>query len=222
MTAGVAAAVWAVRSRSSSVFGPSVWRGPQDQRILAVTFDDGPSEGTPELLELLSHLGIPATFFMCGAHVQRLPDVARAVRDAGHEIGNHTQNHPLLCMRQPAFLRTELTQAQQNITEVTGVKPRWFRAPYGVRWPGLAGVQQELGLTGVMWTVIGFDWTFTADRIAARVLKHAGPGGIICLHDGRELKANPDISQTIEAVRIAIPELLRRGYQFRTVTGMFG
>jgi peptidoglycan/xylan/chitin deacetylase (PgdA/CDA1 family) len=170
---------------------------------------------------VLSDLGVRATFFMCGAHALRLPAIARHVRDAGHEIGNHTQNHPFLWMRSRAFLRTEITDAQRSISEVTGVPPRWFRAPYGVRWPGLARVQQDLGLTGVMWTVIGYDWTLTADRIASRVLKHAGPGGIICLHDGRELRPNPDISQTIEAVRIAIPKLLGQGYEFRTLTQIF-
>src|ERR1700738_1083883 len=91
--AGVCAAsafmAWAVRGRSSSVFGPSVWRGPRDRRTVALTFDDGPSERTPRVLAPRARSGVPATFFQCGANVRRLPEVARAVRGAGHLIGNH-------------------------------------------------------------------------------------------------------------------------------------
>ncbi|MBZ5586763.1 MAG: polysaccharide deacetylase family protein [Acidobacteriia bacterium] len=70
---------WAVRGRSARVFGDSVWRGPRERRAVALTFDDGPSEGTPEILEILARYGAAATFFQCGANVERLPSIARAV-----------------------------------------------------------------------------------------------------------------------------------------------
>src|SRR5579864_7544632 len=85
----VAAAGWfayAVRGRSSSVFGSSVYHGDRGRPALALTFDDGPSESTPELLKILARNGVPATFFMCGENVHRLPAVAREVASAGHEI----------------------------------------------------------------------------------------------------------------------------------------
>src|SRR5215471_16707317 len=97
--AAVAGAAWAVRGRSSAVFAPSIWRGPRDRRAIALTFDDGPSESTPALLELLARQNVPATFFQCGANIERLPHIARAVSDAGHEIGNHTGSHPMFCFR---------------------------------------------------------------------------------------------------------------------------
>ena len=93
----VAAAAWAVRGRASSVFGKSVWHGPRDSQLLALTFDDGPSVGTEEILSVLADYGIPATFFQCGANVDALPAVARAVVKAGHEIGNHSS--ATLCSR---------------------------------------------------------------------------------------------------------------------------
>src|ERR1051326_877558 len=86
---------WAVRGRASSVFGPSVWHGDRGRRSIALTFDDGPSESTPQILEILEDYGVPAAFFQCGANVERLPKVARAVRKAGHEIGNHSHSHAL-------------------------------------------------------------------------------------------------------------------------------
>src|SRR5262245_61738894 len=85
---------YAVRGRSSQVFGPSVYQGSRNRRLIALTFDDGPSESTPELLAILKKHDVLATFFMCGSNVDRLPEVARMVQQAGHEIGNHTDSHP--------------------------------------------------------------------------------------------------------------------------------
>ncbi|MDZ4799529.1 MAG: polysaccharide deacetylase family protein, partial [Bryobacteraceae bacterium] len=176
---------WAVRGRASTVFAPSIWHGPA-VRELALTFDDGPSESTPQLLNVLARHSVRATFFQCGMHARRLPAVAREVVDAGHEIGNHTENHAPLWLRSTGFLRDEIGRAQHSIAEATGMAPRLFRAPYGVRWPGLGGIQREFGLTGVMWTVIGNDWSLPAGAVATRVGNGARPGAIVCLHDGRE------------------------------------
>lgn len=209
---------WAVRGRSSTVFGPSVWRGPQDRAAIALTFDDGPSESTPRLLEILAGSGVPATFFQCGANVERLPAIAREVRLAGHEIGNHSHTHPIFRLRSPSFVSQELARAQQAIENHTGARPAWFRAPYGVRWFGVAAAQRRLDLTGVMWTVIGYDWKLTAEAVVNLVSARTANGVIICLHDGRELRPKPDIGVTAEAVRRLVPMLLDRGYRFETVS----
>ncbi len=216
--AAVAWAGWAVRGRSSAVFGPSQWRGPRDRRAISLTFDDGPSESTPLILETLARYGVPATFFQCGANVERLPEVARAVSQAGHEIGNHTYSHPLLCFRSPAFMEHELGRTQHVIQERTGATPAWFRAPFGVRWPGLAGAQRNAKLDGVMWTVIGYDWKLKSGEVVTRVARKVCNGAILCLHDGRELRVRPDAGHTVEAVRRLVPLLLDRGYEFETVS----
>ena len=209
---------WAVRGRSSAVFGRSLWRGPRGRRTIALTFDDGPSESTPAILDVLARHGVPATFFQCGANVERLPSIARAVCGAGHEIGNHSQTHPFLCFRSPQFMLHQLERAQKAIEDRAGVRPIWFRAPYGVRWPGLGAAQRRLGLTGVMWTVIGYDWNLTAEAVVRRVSGRISNGAIVCLHDGRELRCKPDVRTTIAAVERLIPMLLDRGYQFETVS----
>jgi peptidoglycan-N-acetylglucosamine deacetylase len=216
--AAMAGAAWAVRGRSSAVFAPSIWRGRSDRRAIALTFDDGPSESTPALLELLARYGLSATFFQCGANVERLPQTARAAFDAGHEIGNHSHSHPMFCFRPPDFMRGELERGQRAIEANTGAHPTLFRAPYGVRWPGLRSAQARLGLTGVMWTVIGYDWNLAAEGIVRRISGSVSNGAIICLHDGRELQANPDIRNTIRAAEQLIPMLLDRGYRFETVS----
>src|SRR5579862_3311316 len=219
--AGVCAAAafmaWAVRGRSSSVFGSSFWQGSRQRRALALTFDDGPSESTPRLLEILARHNVTATFFECGHNVARLGDVARAVREAGHDIGNHSYSHPLLSFQSPRFIAQELRLARDTIEDHTGVRPRWFRAPYGVRWFGLRPALRELHLTGVMWTVIGYDWKHQAAAVVKRVAGAVSDGAILCLHDGRELRVQPDIGVTLEAVRNLVPMLLDQGYTFETV-----
>src|SRR5690242_5084135 len=155
---GMGLAAWAVRGRSASIFGRSRWRGPRDRASIALTFDDGPSETTPQLLECLRKHGVQATFFQVGVNVERLPSIAREVAAAGHEIGNHSYTHPLLCFRSAGFMERELGRAQEAIARTAGVTPVWFRAPFGARWVGLGAAQRRFGLTGVMWTVIGYDW----------------------------------------------------------------
>jgi peptidoglycan-N-acetylglucosamine deacetylase len=210
---------WAVRGRSARFFGPSVWHGSRDRRTLALTFDDGPSESTPCILEILERYGVSATFFQVGMNVERLPAVARSVHEAGHEIGNHTYSHRFLCdprsgLRPGQFIERELRRAQETIGRHAGACPNWFRPPYGVRWFGLAKALQGLGLTGVMWSVIGYDWKRPAGAVIARVAGGVSPGAIVCLHDGRELRAKPDIGATVEAVRRLVPLLLDQGYKF--------
>jgi peptidoglycan/xylan/chitin deacetylase (PgdA/CDA1 family) len=218
LLAGAGFLAWAVRGRSAAVFGRSVWRGPRGRRTIALTFDDGPSEGTGRILEILARHRIAATFFQCGANVERLPGAAREVRDAGHEIGNHSHTHPLFCFRSPGFMEEELRRAQDSIRERAGAEPVWFRAPFGARWFGLGGVQRRLGLTGVMWSAIGYDWNLKAEAIVERIAPRVSNGAILCLHDGRELRARPDIGATVEALQRLVPLLLDRGYNFETVS----
>ncbi|MEP7352745.1 MAG: polysaccharide deacetylase family protein [Acidobacteriota bacterium] len=214
------AAAYAVRGRSSSLFAPSVYRGDPEQPLIALTFDDGPSRSTPALLEILADHGVPATFFMCGRNVRRFPVIAQEVRIAGHEIGNHSDNHSYLHFKTPEYIFRDLAIAQQTIRATTGVRPRWFRAPYGVRWFGLRSAQQRLGLTGVMWTVIANDWKWPGCRVARMMAQRARNGTIYCLHDGRGLRPSPDIRSTLEAVDMVIPKLQSQGYRFVTLTEM--
>src|ERR1700732_3020284 len=111
---------YAVRGRSSTLLGPSVYRGSRNRRSIALTFDDGPSEGTNQLLDILNQYRTPATFFVCGMNVRRLPGVARAAAAAGHEIGNHTYSHAALYLRSSRFIASEVNAAQSIIADTTG------------------------------------------------------------------------------------------------------
>lgn len=217
---GIGLAAYGVFSRNSNLFAASFWRGTGNRATIALTFDDGPSESTPEILRILRPYRIKATFFQCGANVRRLPEIARQVSAEGHEVGNHTESHPRLCFKSSAFINRELASAQEAIQQATGVPPKFFRAPFGLRWYGLGRVQRRLGLTGVLWSAIGFDWSRPAEQVVALLSEQACNGAIFCLHDGRRTTANPDITSTIKALEALIPILLERGFQFETVGQM--
>ena len=220
---GAAAAgffAWAVRGRSSQLLAPSVWRAPAGRRRIALTFDDGPSESTPRLLELLHRHSAKATFFVCGHNAARLPAVLQQISAAGHEIGNHTWSHPRFDFASKSAMRQEIARTQEIVTSLTGTPPRLFRAPYGVRWFGLGDVQKEFGLQGVMWSVIGRDWALPAPAIARRILASAVDGSILCLHDARVLTTNPDISQTLLATAQILPLLQQRDLSITSVSAI--
>ena len=218
LAAGVTATAWAVRGRSSSVFDDSFWRGEPGRKAIALTFDDGPTPSTPRLLDLLEQHHVPATFFEVGVNVKRHPEIAREVLAEGHEIGNHSHAHINFALKPAQLIEGDFSHAQAVIEDATGFTPTLMRAPYGVRWWGFRQMQAKLGLRGIMWTVIGLDWKLSAEAIAARILSRVTDGGVICLHDGRELARNPDITPTLDALRRVIPSLIEAGYHFETIS----
>jgi peptidoglycan/xylan/chitin deacetylase (PgdA/CDA1 family) len=218
LSAAAGLLAYAVRGPSASLFAPSVHRGVPTRRAVALTFDDGPSESTPELLDVLAGYHSRATFFQCGVNVRRLPGVARQVAEGRHEIGNHSDTHPYFHFKSAEFILRELSDAQSSIESATGRRPRLFRPPFGVRWFGLRAAQRRLGLMGVMWTAIGVDWKGPEAEIVTRLVRRIGNGAIFCLHDGRRLAANPDIRTTVNAVRRLMPILIDKGFHFETVS----
>jgi len=200
------------------MLAPSVYKGSPARPAIALTFDDGPSESTPDVLDILARHGVPATFFQCGANVRRLPHIAREVAARGHEIGNHSDTHPRLYFQSPRFIYRELAGAQESIEQATGLRPRLFRAPYGARWFGLRHAQRQLGLLGVMWSTLALDWKWPEPRIAQRLLDGTANGAIFCLHDGRRLEPRPDIRPTLGALRAVLPKLMEQGFHFEKVT----
>lgn len=222
--AGVMAAggvmAWAVRAPQSTLLAPSVWHGPRNRKAVALTFDDGPSESTPEVLSLLAEHQAKATFFVIGTNVERLPDIARRIATAGHEIGNHTYTHSPLYLRHAQFIADELGLCQQAVWNAAGVAPDYFRAPYGCRWFGLRAAQQAYQLQGAMWSAIALDWKLPGTAIARRLKKAARNGAILCLHDGRERRQQPDIRSTLEATRLLLPQLQAEGYDLVTISDL--
>ncbi|MGH9782711.1 MAG: polysaccharide deacetylase family protein [Terriglobia bacterium] len=182
---GLGVLVWyVVAAPGSQVLGRSLVCGPPDSDKIALTFDDGPGEATPVVLDMLKQADIRATFFLCGQNVERYPEIARRIAQEGHEIGNHTYTHPRLLGRTPGKIAYEIERAQNIIAHHTGRRPALFRPPFGLRWFGLFRILERNSLASVMWSVNSFDWKLPVEQIVERVLNGIGPGAIVLFHDG--------------------------------------
>jgi peptidoglycan/xylan/chitin deacetylase (PgdA/CDA1 family) len=185
VTAGLAAGYYATYAVRSQWLGKTVWRGNEDTRAVALTFDDGPSEDTAAILDVLKEYRIKASFFMLGSRVEKFPELARRVAREGHDIGNHSSSHSIFLYQTAKKTKYELQRSQQIIRTATGVTPRIARPPCGVRSPAYFAAARGLGLTTVQWTVAGMDWKpLSPSEIAENVLRSLQPGSIILLHDG--------------------------------------
>ncbi|MFD7750984.1 polysaccharide deacetylase family protein [Streptomyces sp. NPDC059757] len=188
--------------------------GPVDCRrakCIALTFDAGPGEDTPHLLDILKEKKVHATFFLLGRnHVLKHPDTVRRLQAEGHEVANHTWSHEILTDRKPAEIRAELEKTQDAIAKITGRKPRLMRPPQGRTDDTVSGISKDLGLAQVLWSATAKDYSTTDSAlIKKRILDQASKDGIILLHD--------IYKGTVPAVPGIIDALKKRGYTFVTV-----
>jgi len=200
----------------------AIYRAPVARKVVALTFDDGPSPvWTPQILDELKSAHVKATFFMLGAHVERYPDVARRVAAEGHEIGNHTYDHHVLLYYKPSELMEQLEKTKRVIKNITGQTTRFFRPPKA--W--VTGMEKayikDLGYTIVLWTLNSKDWvTFDDKYMIKYLLHHIMPGDIILFHDsgGAFAAEGGDRHETVLAVKRLIERLKERGYAFVTLS----
>lgn len=194
----------------SRLLGPNMTRLPATAtplREVSITFDDGPDpEVTPRILDLLDQYGAKASFFCIASKVSAYPELAREIIRRGHALENHTNSHPYtFAFFGPRGILREIESAQATISAVTGITPKFFRAPMGFRPPFLAPAIEHAGLTYASWTRRGFD-TFASnpERVVRLLLRDLAAGDILLLHDGRPGRPlrNPQI------IMEALPRLL--------------
>jgi peptidoglycan/xylan/chitin deacetylase (PgdA/CDA1 family) len=184
-----------------------------DQKVLAMTFDDGPHPSlTPKLLDLLKARNIKCTFFLIGRQVKMYPDIVRRIIAEGHEIGNHTWTHCSLTSRSDAQIREEMQKSADAVYEVAGVRPQLMRPPYGAINSRIKDmVFSEFGYSTIMWSVDPMDWRRPGvSVVTSRLVNGAHPGAIMLSHD-----IHPP---TIQAMPAMFDQLIAKGYQFVTVS----
>jgi peptidoglycan/xylan/chitin deacetylase (PgdA/CDA1 family) len=181
---------------------------------IALTIDDGPSPVyTPQILQILEKYKVTASFSMVGKNVTYYPSVAREVADAGHVIVNHTWDHADLATLTEEQARAEIANASDAIHAAVGRVPTIFRAPYGAWSRTTLEYCASEKLTALDWSVDPRDWARPGvSKIVSNILKNTGTGSIILEHDG-----GGDRSETVAALKIAIPRLLDEGYHFKAV-----
>jgi len=196
-----------------SAAGVSHYGGSAAYKYLALTFDDGPhAQQTPRLLDILAQHNVKATFYVTGQNASRYPHLIKRIVAEGHEIGNHTYNHPNLTKLSDAQVRSELDRTVSAIVAAAGVKPRTFRAPYAAMTQRQrAWVNAQYGYPIVFWSVDPMDWKDrNASVVSSRLINRAKNGGVLLLHDIH--------ASSVSAVPQTINGLLSKGFQFVTVS----
>lgn len=210
LLASHALVMWGVLWPRSALYGPVLSRLPGDAPRVWLTIDDGPSDDTLVLLDLLDAHDAKATFFLVARRAAQKPELVREIIRRGHGIGNHSDSHPQAWFWAlgPRQMRREISEAQRTLTELSGIAPRWFRAVVGMSNPFVQAPLRDLGLTRVAWSARGFDGVgFDADAVLARIGKDLVPGAIVLLHEGGAQGRN------IEVMRRLLPMLRERGLQ---------
>lgn len=195
--------------------GEVVWEIKTTDKIVAITFDDGPDpEYTPRVLELLAQYEAKATFFIIGQNAEKNPELVLRQYEEGHELANHTFTHPWTTSIQT--LDKELKQTNEIIFSITGFRPTLFRPVGGQYTDDMISTAVKNGFKVVMWSwhQDTEDWANPGvQKIVDTVLTGTKPGNVILFHD-----SGGDRRQTLEALDKILPELKKQGYQFVTIT----
>lgn len=207
------------KSTTHQLFGEIVDRVETSQKVIALTFDDGPTRGfTQRVLQILEEENVTATFFLVGNAIEANPGEARLIADAGHEIGNHSFSHSRMLFKRSGFVRGELERTDELIRQSGYAGPIHFRPPYGKKLFSLPRYLDSRGITTITWDVApesyGKDRQDT-ENLVNTVLGTARPGSIVLLHVMFKSRES-----TMQAVPQIIRGLKERGYRFVTVSEM--
>ena len=187
------------------LFSSFIWKIPNDNKTVYLTFDDGPTEKvTRKILEVLKNEKVKASFFCVGKNVEKYPDLFACIKAEGHAVGNHTNTH----------LNGWKTNKKQYLDDVEEadklIKSNLFRPPYGkLNWRSKKDLQRKYKI--VMWDVAGgdFDPYLSIKDVVKNIINNVNPGSIVVLHDNQKFMA-----KTVEALPIIIKELKAKKYRF--------
>ncbi len=212
------AAMWRLASQPNfQLFGSLVSEVETEEKLVALTFDDGPIPGkTEQILSILAMQQVPATFFLIGKEVEAHPELVGKILSAGHQVGNHSYSHQRMIFKTPSFIASEIekTDALLRLLGVTG--DIYFRPPYGKKLAVLPWYLQQNQRTSVTWTLAPEDFpkvTRSVNDLVNFTVEQVTPGDIVLLHvmyDSRE--------KSMQAVPDIIRQLKAKGYRFVTVS----
>lgn len=194
-------------------------KGNEDEKIIALTFDDGPDEVfTPQVLDILKKNDVKATFFLVGENLKQNKEIVKRQFEEGHEIGNHTYTHINVAKSGYDKVYEEITKTQEEIKEITGVEPKLFRPPYRAMSRNMCDIIKNKNMNIILWSNLDpRDWSNPGVySIVNTIESKVGNGNIILLHDYNNLRNSK--SQTIQALESVIPYLKEQGYKFVTIS----
>ncbi|MBL7685058.1 MAG: polysaccharide deacetylase family protein [Deltaproteobacteria bacterium] len=196
-------------------------QGPPSEKIIALTFDDGPNEPyTSQILDILKEKKIHATFFLVGNHIRRFPETVKRIQQEGHVIGNHTDNHEGLFYKSPQEIREQFDRWEEAMRPF-GYQATLFRSPHGWKSPFLNEILRERNMKLMGWTRGVWDSDRPGvDVLFQRITSHPQNGMILLLHDGDGSRESADRSHTAEVLKPAIEFYEKQGFRFVTLNEM--
>ena len=182
--------------------------------MVALTFDDGPSEYTPEMLDVLAENGCRATFFLVGTHMEAMPEMVQLIAETDNEIGTHTWKHEHMNEQTDYYMLKNLQNCLDLTMELTGRSVQWLRPPYGIVSGSAYYACRRLGLYMVNWSIDSEDWqSRDPKKIVQTVMQQVENGAVILCHE--------TYPTTVEAMKTLLPVLREAGYQLVTISELF-
>ncbi|MDQ3057400.1 MAG: polysaccharide deacetylase family protein [Pseudomonadota bacterium] len=202
--------LWGTLWPQSRLYSPVLTRLPVDDKRVWLTIDDGPSDDTAAILDLLDAHAAKATFFVVGDRAEQRPDTIREILRRGHALGNHSASHPSAWFWAlgPGRMGKEIARCQDVLQRITGHAPRWFRAVVGMSNPFVSMALARHGLARVAWSARGFDAVAAdAQAVVSRIERSLRPGAIVLLHEGARHGRN------VETIALLLRRLDALGYR---------
>lgn len=201
-----------MNARNYQLFGNITSHAETNDKVVALTFDDGPTKNTDAILSLLDDYQVKATFFLIGKDLEGQPKEARKIAEAGHQIGNHTYSHKRMVLKSPAFIKHEIEKTDDLIADIGYTESIVVRPPYGKKLIGFPYYLNKHKRETITWNLEPDTFFTQADEKVRYVKENIQPGSIILMHPmydstGNELQAIEEILQT----------LMDEGYTFVTI-----
>jgi len=201
-------------SRTFQFYGNLVPRVETDEKVVALTFDDGPTENTAAILAILAELDVKATFFLTGNELEKNPGQGKMIAEAGHEIGNHTYSHSRIVFKTPGTIRQEIDRTNELIRETGYNGTIHFRPPYGKKLLFLPRYLKSQEMQTIMWNLEPDSYPdMNATAMTSHVSEKVQPGSIILLHVMYESR-----TESVKAVTDIVTQLRSQGYEFKTIS----
>ncbi|MEH7009789.1 polysaccharide deacetylase family protein [Neobacillus niacini] len=198
--------------RTFQLFGGLTYQVETENKVIALTFDDGPTKNVDQILPLLDKYKAKATFFLIGNDIEKHLEEAEKLVEAGHQIGNHTYSHERMVLKSPTFIKEEIEKTDELIRKAGYKGEIDFRPPYGKKLVGLPYYLNKHNRETIMWSLEPDTYYTSADEKVNYVIENIKPGSIILLH--------PMYDQTggeIQAIEDILHKLTNDGYKFVTV-----
>lgn len=198
--------------RTFQFFGGLTYQVETEEKVIAITFDDGPTKNVDQLLPLLDQYKAKATFFLIGQDIEKHPEEAEKLVEAGHQIGNHTYSHKRMVLKSPSFIKEEIEKTDELIRKAGYKGEIDFRPPYGKKLIGLPYYLNKHNRETIMWTLEPETYYTSAEDRVNDVVENIQPGSIILLHPMYDQSG-----ESIQVIEDILRELTDEGYTFVTV-----